>query len=213
MSRLYERISTAIMEGESEKTAQLVQKCLDQNLVPKEILDSAMVVGMAEVGVRFKAGDMFVPEVLMSADAMQAGLVVLRPHLVASGVKLIGKIVMGTVKGDLHDIGKNLVNMMCEGAGFEMIDIGFNADPEKFVEAIKEHQPDVVGMSAMLTTTMRAMAHTVKAIEEAGLRDRVKIMVGGAPVDAAFAERIGADGYGSNAPSGTDLAKKFVGAA
>ncbi|RPI52210.1 MAG: cobalamin-binding protein, partial [Chloroflexi bacterium] len=170
MSRLYERISTAIMEGESEKTAQLVQKCLDQNLVPKEILDSAMVVGMAEVGVRFKAGDMFVPEVLMSADAMQAGLVVLRPHLVASGVKLIGKIVMGTVKGDLHDIGKNLVNMMCEGAGFEMIDIGFNADPEKFVEAIKEHQPDVVGMSAMLTTTMRAMAHTVKAIEEAGLR-------------------------------------------
>jgi 5-methyltetrahydrofolate--homocysteine methyltransferase len=156
---------------------------------------------------------MFVPEVLMSADAMQAGLFVLRPHLVASGVKLIGKIVMGTVKGDLHDIGKNLVNMMCEGAGFEIIDIGFNADPDKFIEAIKEHQPDVVGMSAMLTTTMRAMAHTIKAIEEAGLRDKVKIMVGGAPVDAAFAERIGADGYGSNAPAGSDLAKKFVGAA
>jgi len=213
MSRLYERISTAIMEGDPEKTAQLVQKCLDQGTTAKEVLDNAMVVGMGEVGVRFKAGDMFVPEVLMSADAMQAGLHVLRPHLVASGVKLIGKIVMGTVKGDLHDIGKNLVNMMCEGAGFEIIDIGFNADPEKFVEAIKEHQPDVVGMSAMLTTTMRAMAHTVKAVEEAGLRDRVKIMVGGAPVDAAFAERIGADGYGSNAPSGTDLAKKFVGAA
>ena len=172
-----------------------------------------MVVGMDEVGVRFKAGDMFVPEVLMSADAMQAGLEVLRPELVASGVKLIGKILMGTVKGDLHDIGKNLVNMMCEGAGFEVIDIGFNVDPEKFVEAIKEHQPDVVGMSAMLTTTMRAMAHTIKAIEEAGLRDQVKIMVGGAPVDAAFAERIGADGYGSNAPAGSDLAKKFVGAA
>jgi 5-methyltetrahydrofolate--homocysteine methyltransferase len=213
MSRLYERISTAIIEGEPEKTAELVQKCLDQGLDPKEILDNAMIVGMGEVGVRFKAGDMFVPEVLMSADSMQAGLVVLRPHLVAGGVKLIGKIVMGTVKGDLHDIGKNLVNMMCEGAGFEMIDIGFNADPEDFIEAIKEHQPDVVGMSAMLTTTMRAMAHTVKAIEEAGLRDRVKIMVGGAPVDAAFAERIGADGYGSNAPAGSDLAKKFVGAA
>jgi 5-methyltetrahydrofolate--homocysteine methyltransferase len=213
MSRLYERISTAIMEGESEKTAELVQKCLDQGLSAKEILDSAMVVGMGEVGVRFRAGDMFVPEVLMSADAMQAGLTVLRPHLIASGVKLIGKIVMGTVKGDLHDIGKNLVNMMCEGAGFEIIDIGFNADPDKFIEAIKVHQPDVVGMSAMLTTTMRAMAQTIKAIEEAGLRDRVKIMVGGAPVDAAFAERIGADGYGSNAPSGTDLAKKFVGAA
>jgi 5-methyltetrahydrofolate--homocysteine methyltransferase len=213
MSRLYERISTAIMEGDAEKTASLVQRALDQDLAAKDILDNAMVVGMGEVGVRFRAGDMFVPEVLMSADSMQAGLNVLRPHLVASGVKLIGKILMGTVKGDLHDIGKNLVNMMCEGAGFEIVDIGFNADPEKFVEAIKEHQPDVVGMSAMLTTTMRAMAQTIKAIEEAGLRDRVKIMVGGAPVDAAFAERIGADGYGSNAPSATDLAKRLVGAA
>ena len=213
MSRLYERISTAIMEGDADKTAKLVQRGIDQELAAKEILDNAMVVGMGEVGVRFKAGDMFVPEVLMSADSMQAGLEVLRPHLVASGVKLIGKILMGTVKGDLHDIGKNLVNMMCEGAGFEIIDIGFNVDPEKFIEAIKEHQPDVVGMSAMLTTTMRAMAQTIKAIEEAGLRNQIKIMVGGAPVDAAFAERIGADGYGSNAPAGSDLAKKFVGAA
>jgi 5-methyltetrahydrofolate--homocysteine methyltransferase len=201
------------MEGDADKTAKLVQRGLDQELAAKDILDNAMVVGMGEVGVRFKAGDMFVPEVLMSADSMQAGLDVLRPHLIASGVKLIGKILMGTVKGDLHDIGKNLVNMMCEGAGFEIVDIGFNADPEKFIEAIKEHQPDVVGMSAMLTTTMRAMAQTIKAIEEAGLRDQVKVMVGGAPVDAAFAERIGADGYGSNAPAGSDLAKKFVGAA
>jgi 5-methyltetrahydrofolate--homocysteine methyltransferase len=149
----------------------------------------------------------------MSADAMQAGLKVLRPELVASGAKLIGKIVMGTVKGDLHDIGKNLVGMMCEGSGFEVIDLGFNVDPEVFIEAIKEHQPDIVGMSALLTTTMRAMAHTIKAVEEAGLRDRVKIMVGGAPVDAAFAERIGADGYGSNGPTGADLAKKFASAA
>jgi 5-methyltetrahydrofolate--homocysteine methyltransferase len=213
MSRLYERISTAIMEGDADKATSLVQKGLDQGLAAKDILDNGMVVGMGEVGVRFKAGDMFVPEVLMSADAMQAGLTVLRPQLVASGVRLIGTIVMGTVKGDLHDIGKNLVNMMCEGAGFQIVDIGFNADPDKFIEAIKEHQPDVVGMSAMLTTTMRAMAHTIKAIEETGLRDQVKIMVGGAPVDAAFAERIGADGYGSNAPAGADLAKKFVGAA
>jgi len=120
---------------------------------------------------------------------------------------------MGTVKGDLHDIGKNLVNMMCEGAGFEVIDIGFDVDPQQFVDAIKEHQPDVVGMSAMLTTTMRAMAHTIKAIEESGLRTTVKIMVGGASVDAAFAERIGADGYGSNAPSGVDLAKRLAGVA
>jgi 5-methyltetrahydrofolate--homocysteine methyltransferase len=212
MSRLYERLSTAILEGDNDKTYKLVQKALDEELVPKDILDNGLVVGMNEVGVRFKRGDMFVPEVLMSADAMQAGLQLLRPQLVASGAKLIGKILMGTVKGDLHDIGKNLVGMMCEGAGFEVIDLGFNVEPEKFIEAIKEHQPDIVGMSALLTTTMRAMGHTIKAIEEAGLRDRVKIMVGGAPVDAEFAKRIGADGYGSNAPSGVELAKQFAGA-
>lgn len=212
MSRLYERLSTAILEGDNDKTYKLVQKALDQELVPKDILDNGLVVGMNEVGARFKRGDMFVPEVLMSADAMQAGLELLRPQLVASGAKLIGKILMGTVKGDLHDIGKNLVGMMCAGAGFEVIDLGFNVEPEKFIEAIKEHQPDIVGMSALLTTTMRAMGHTIKAIEEAGLRDRVKIMVGGAPVDAEFAKRISADGYGSNAPSGVELAKQFAGA-
>ncbi len=213
MSRLYEKLSTAILEGDADSTPGLVQKALDQGLVPKDILDNGMVVGMNEVGVRFKRGDMFVPEVLMSADAMQAGLDILRPHLVSSGAKLIGKIVLGTVKGDLHDIGKNLVGMMCEGAGFEVINLGFNVEPDVFVEAIKEHQPDIVGMSALLTTTMRAMGYTIKAIEEAGLRDQVKIMVGGAPVDAEFATRIGADGYGSNAPAASDLAKAFVGAA
>ena len=149
----------------------------------------------------------------MSARTMQAGLEILRPQLIASGTKLIGKIVLGTVKGDLHDIGKNLVGMMCEGAGFEVIDLGFNVPPEKFLGAIKEDQPDIVGMSALLTTTMRSMGHTIKAIEEAGLRDNVKIMVGGAPVDAEFAKRIGADGYGSNAVGGTEVAKQFVGSA
>jgi 5-methyltetrahydrofolate--homocysteine methyltransferase len=212
MSRIYEQLSTAILEGDAEKAPKVVHKGLKEGLEPKDILDKGLVVGMNEVGVRFKAGDMFVPEVLMSADAMQASLVVLRPELVRSGAKLIGKIVLGTVKGDLHDIGKNLVGMMCEGAGFEVIDLGFNVDPEKFVEAIKVHQPEIIGMSALLTTTMRAMALTVKAVEEAGLRDRVKIMVGGAPVDAAFAQRIGADGYGSNGPSGSELAKRLVGA-
>ena len=213
MSRVYERLSTAILEGDGEKTRKLVEKALKEELVPKDILDNGMVVGMNEVGARFKRGDMFVPEVLMSADAMQAGLEILRPELVASGAKLIGTIVMATVKGDLHDIGKNLVGMMCEGAGFEVVDLGFNVEPEKIVNAIKEHQPDIVGLSALLTTTMRAMGHTIKAVEEAGLRDRVKIMVGGAPVDAEFAKRIGADGYGSNAPAGSELAKQFVGAA
>ncbi len=213
MSELYEKISTAIMEGDDEKAPKFVERALNKGISPQEILENGLLVGMGEVGVRFKAGDMFVPEVLMSAEAMQASMQILRPLLIASGVKLIGKVLLGTVKGDLHDIGKNLVAMMCEGAGFEVIDVGFNADPEKFIDAIKEHQPQIVGMSAMLTTTMRAMGHTIKAIEEAGLRDQVKIMVGGAPVDAEFAKRIGADGYGSNAPAGSDLAKQFVGAA
>ncbi len=213
MSRIYERLSTAVLEGDADKTKSLTEKGIEQGLDPKEILDNGLVIGMDEVGVRFKRGDMFVPEVLMSADAMSAGLEVIKPLLAASGTKLAGKILMGTVKSDLHDIGKNLVSMMCEGAGFEIINLGFNVTPEKFVEAIKEHQPDIVGMSAMLTTTMRAMGYTIKAIEEAGLRDQVKIFVGGAPVDAAFAERIGADGYGSNAPTGVEVAKRFVGMA
>jgi 5-methyltetrahydrofolate--homocysteine methyltransferase len=212
MSAIYERLSTAILQGNEERIPKLVQKGLDEGLAPKDILDHGLIVGMDEVGARFKRGDMFVPEVLMAAKSMQAGLNVLRPELIASGAQLIGTIVMGTVKGDLHDIGKNLVGMMCEGAGFEVIDLGFNIEPEKFIQAIKEHQPNIVGMSALLTTTMRAMGHTIKAIEEAGLRDQIKIMVGGAPVDAEFAERIGADGYGSNAPSGSELAKRLVGA-
>jgi 5-methyltetrahydrofolate--homocysteine methyltransferase len=213
MSAIYERLSTAILQGNEDKIPKLVQSGLDEGLMPKDILDNGLVVGMNEVGARFKRGEMFVPEVLMSARAMQAGLGVLRPHLVASGAKLIGKIVIGTVKGDLHDIGKNLVGMMCQGAGFDVIDLGFNVDPEKFVKAIKEQQPEIVGMSALLTTTMRAMGHTINAIQEAGLRDSVKIMVGGAPVDAEFADRIGADGYGSNAANAAELAKRFVGTA
>ena len=213
MSEILEKISTAILEGDADSTPALAQKAIDQGLAPKTILDDGMVVGMNEVGARFKRGDMFVPEVLMSADAMQAGLGVLRPLLASAGVKMLGTVLLGTVKGDLHDIGKNLVGMMCEGAGFDVIDLGFNVPPEKFIDAIKEHQPDIVGMSALLTTTMRSMGHTIKAIEEAGLRDQIKIMVGGAPVDRDFAERIGADGYGSNAVAGSEQAKRFVGAA
>jgi 5-methyltetrahydrofolate--homocysteine methyltransferase len=213
MSEIFEKLSTAVLEGDADKAHKLVERGLKQGLSPKEILDNGLIVGMDEVGARFKRGDMFVPEVLMSADSMASGMEILRPLLVESGVEMLGKVVMGTVKGDLHDIGKNLVSMLCEGAGFEIVDIGFNAEPEKFIEAIKQHQPQVVGMSAMLTTTMRAMGQTIKAIEEAGLRDQVKVMVGGAPVDKDFADAIGADGYGSNAPSGADLAKQLVGAA
>jgi len=212
MSTITEQLASAVLEGDCDKAPQLVQVGLAQGLAPKEILDNGLVAGMDEVGNRFKCGDIFVPEVLTSADAMKAGLEVLRPHLIAVAARLIGKIVIATVKGDLHDIGKNLVAMMCEGAGFEVIDLGCDVDPAQFVQAVKEHRPDIVGMSALLTTTMRAMAMTVQALQEAGLRDTVKVMIGGAPVDAAFAQRIGADGYGSNAPSAVDLAKSLVGA-
>lgn len=211
MSEILEQLSTCILEGDADSAPDLVRKALEEGVAPKMILDDGMVVGMNEVGDRFRRGDMFVPEVLMSAEAMQSGLEILRPELASSGVKLIGKIVLGTVQGDLHDIGKNLVGMMCEGAGFEVIDLGFNQKPEAFIDAVKEHQPDIVGMSALLTTTMRAMGHTIKSLEEAGLRDQVKVMVGGAPVDQAFADRIGSDGYGSNAVAGSDLAKRLVG--
>ncbi len=212
MSDILERLSTSILEGDADTAVELVQKSLDEGLAAKTILDDGMITGMNEVGARFRRGDMFVPEVLMSADAMSEGLKLLRPELAKSDVKMLGTVVLGTVKGDLHDIGKNLVGMMCEGAGFQVVNLGFDVPPEAFIEAIKEHQPDLVGMSALLTTTMRAMGQTIKAIEEAGLRDKVKIMVGGAPVDQDFSDRIGSDGYGSNAVAASDLAKQLVGA-
>ncbi len=213
MSTVYEQLATAVLEGNRDPIPGLIEQGLEEGKTAKELLDNGLIVGMDEVGVRFKRGDMFVPEVLMSAEAMKAGMVPVRPLLVEAKEEMLGTVLLGTVEGDLHDIGKNLVGMMCEGAGFEIVNLGFDVPPEKFIEGIKEHQPDLVGMSALLTTTMRAMGHTIKAIEEAGLRDQVKIMVGGAPVDAEFAERIGADGYGSNAPSAADLAKRLVGAA
>jgi len=209
--KILEKLSTAVLEGDSATSSEAAQAGLDEGLTAKDLLQKGLIPGMDEVGVRFKRGDMFVPEVLMSAEAMAEGMKILRPLLAESDTQMAGKILMGTVEGDLHDIGKNLVSMMCEGAGFEIVNIGFDAAPEKFIEGIKEHQPDIVGMSAMLTTTMRAMGHTIKAIEEAGLREQVKIMVGGAPVDQEFADRIGADGYGANAPASSDLAKQLVG--
>ncbi|MDH3674328.1 MAG: corrinoid protein [Anaerolineae bacterium] len=210
MSAIYEQLAKVVLSGNEAETLTLVEKALTSGEPPKEILDNGLIVGMNEVSARFKRGAMFVPEVLMSARAMHAGLDVLRPQLAATDSGLIGKIVLGTVKGDLHDIGKNLVGMMCEGAGFDVINLGFNVPPEKFVDAIREHQPQIVGMSALLTTTMRAMGYTIKAIEEAGLRERVKIIVGGAPVDADFAKRIGADGYGSNAVNGVEVARGLL---
>ena len=210
MSEIFETISASLLEGKEEDVPQLVQKALDQGLAPKDILDKGLLAGMNEVGARFERCEMFVPAVLMSAQAMQDGLGVLRPHLVKEGVKPVGKIVLGTVQGDIHDIGKNLVGMMCEGAGFEVINLGFDVGSEKFIEAIKAHQPDIVGMSAMLTTTMLAMGYTIKAMQEANLRDTVKVIIGGAPVNAEIAKRIGADGYDYNAPTAVKLAKQLV---
>jgi 5-methyltetrahydrofolate--homocysteine methyltransferase len=213
MSEVLEQLATAVIEGNVDDMVDLTEDALDEGLEAGKILNEGLMTGMDHVGVEFKAGNMFVPEVLRSAKAMQASMDILRPLLAESGVEMVGKVLLGTVKGDLHDIGKNLVGMMCEGAGFDVHDLGKDISPEGFIEAIKEYGPDVVGMSALLTTTMRAMENTIKALEEAGLRDQVKIMVGGAPVTQAFADQIGADGYASNAASASDLAKKLVGSA
>jgi 5-methyltetrahydrofolate--homocysteine methyltransferase len=165
---------------------------------------------MDEVGRDFKAGHLFVPEVLIAARAMHAGMSVLRPLLAESGVASAGKYLIGTVKGDLHDIGKNLVKMMLEGAGFETIDLGTDVAPEAFVDAVREHQPALVGMSALLTTTMVQMKATIEALEEAGVRDSIKIMIGGAPVTTAFAQEVGADAYSPDAASAVDVARELV---
>jgi 5-methyltetrahydrofolate--homocysteine methyltransferase len=213
MSEILEQISMAVIEGDLDEIEDLTDDALDEELSAQEILDNGLMAGMDHVGVEFKAGNMFVPEVLRSAKTMQMSMDILKPLLAESGVEMAGKVLLGTVKGDLHDIGKNLVGMMCEGAGFEVEDIGKDIGPEQFIDAIKEFEPDVVGMSALLTTTMRSMEHTIKAIEEAGLRDKVKVMVGGAPVTQTFADQIGADGYASNAASAADLVREFLGKA
>jgi 5-methyltetrahydrofolate--homocysteine methyltransferase len=210
MSEILSAISTTVIEGNLNDIVELTEDALDDGLEAQEILNNGLMPGMDHVGVEFQAGNMFVPEVLRSARTMQFSMDILKPLLAESGVKMVGKVLLGTVKGDLHDIGKNLVGMMCEGAGFEVKDLGKDIAPEGFVEAVKEFEPDVVGMSALLTTTMRAMDHTIKALEEAGVRDKVKIMIGGAPVTESFADQIGADGYASNAAAAADMAKRFV---
>jgi 5-methyltetrahydrofolate--homocysteine methyltransferase len=210
MSEVLSKLSSAIIEGDLDSMHGLTEQALGEGYSAKEVLDNGLMPGMDHVGVEFRAGNMFVPEVLRSARAMQASMDVLKPLLAESGEDRTGRVLLGTVKGDLHDIGKNLVGMMCEGAGFEVRDLGKDVEPEQFVEAVKEYEPDVVGMSALLTTTMRAMESTIKALEEAGVRDQIKIMIGGAPVTQDFADQIGADGYASNAASAADMARKFV---
>jgi 5-methyltetrahydrofolate--homocysteine methyltransferase len=213
MSEILSEISTAVIGGKKDDVSGLTQDALDEGLAAQIILDNGLMPGMDYVGVEFRAGNMYVPEVLRSARAMQASMDLLKPILAETGIQMVGTILLGTVKGDMHDIGKNLVSMMCEGAGFEVRDLGKDIQPEAFVEAVKQYQPDIVGMSALLTTTMRSMEHTINALQEAGVRQDVKIMIGGAPVTQSFADQIGADGYASNAALAVDLAKQFAGVA
>jgi len=210
MADMLQKIASNVYDGDDDAGAGVVQEALDQGLAPQDILSGGLIAGMDEVGKDFKAGELFVPEVLIAARAMHAGMGVLRPLLAESDVPSAGKFVIGTVQGDLHDIGKNLVRMMIEGAGFEAIDLGTDVKAEAFVEAVREHRPALVGMSALLTTTMVNMKGTIEALEEAGLRDSVKVMIGGAPVTAAFAEEIGADAYAPDAASAVDVARSFA---
>ena len=202
-------IYDAILEGDMEGVVGSIQAPLDAGVTPGEILNTALIPAMDKVGQLFEEGEYFVPEMLVAARAMKAGLEILKPLLVDSGVDPIGKVVLGTVKGDLHDIGKNLVAMMLEGAGFEIVDLGADVSPDQFVAAVRDGV-DVVGLSALLTTTMPAMENTIRAIEESGLRDRVKIIVGGAPVTAEYARQIGADGYAADASQAATLAREII---
>ena len=210
MADILERIASNLYKGADQQVASLVQEALDQGMEPAKVLNGGLIAGMDEVGRDFKDGELFVPEVLIAARAMHAGMSILRPLLAEGEAPSAGKYVIGTVKGDLHDIGKNLVKMMLEGAGFETIDLGTDVDSDAFVEAVREHQPRLVGMSALLTTTMVQMRTTIEALEEAGLRDSVKVMIGGAPVTNAFAEQVGADAYAPDAASAVDVARELA---
>ena len=210
MSELLAKMAEALIAGKVDEVTDLTKQALDANVSSKDILEKGLLAGMEVVGKRFKANDMFIPEVLRCAKCMHGAMEILRPLLAETGVETAGTFVIGTVKGDLHDIGKNLVGMMFEGAGFQVVDLGIDLEPAAFVEAIKKHKASLFGMSALLTTTMPKMAETINAIKEAGIRDQVKIMIGGAPVTAEFAKEIGADAYASNAASAVDKGKELL---
>ena len=206
-----EAVYNAVLEGNAPQAESATRAALAAGGNPDTILKEGCIAAMAEVGRQFEEGEMFVPEMLVAARAMQRSMAVLKPLLASAGSPMQGKAVVGTVKGDLHDIGKNLVTMMLEGQGFEVIDLGTDVSPAKFVEAVQTHRPQFVCMSALLTTTMPSMTATVEALKEAGVRDQVKVMIGGAPVTAGFAEKIGADGYAPDASSATRKAKELAG--
>jgi len=210
MTDILVQMQKDLYAGNFNQVEAATKTALEQGVPAREILNDGLIAGMDIVGRDFKAGDLFIPEVLMCARAMHAGLDVLRPLLGESGAASQGKIVVGTVAGDLHDIGKNLVSMMLEGAGFEIIDLGTDVKPEQFVQAVLDEDANLVGMSALLTTTMLSMKSTIDALQEAGLRDKVKVMVGGAPVTSKFAEEIGADRYAPDAGAAVDTARELI---
>ena len=203
-------ISENVQNGRAPQVKELVQKAVDDGVDIQEILNDGLVSGMSLIGEKFKNNEVYVPEVLIAARAMHAGMDIVKPKLAESGVKAKGTAVVGTVKGDLHDIGKNLVCMMLEGAGFEVVDVGVNVEPDTFVSEIQKNDADIVGMSALLTTTMGAMQTNIEAFKEAGVYDNVKILVGGAPVTQSYADEIGAHGYSDDAASAVDVANNLI---
>ena len=207
---LMQQVSYALICGDNETVDRLTKQALDENYEANTILDDGLIAGMAIVGIKFRDNIIFVPEVLISARAMKAGMAHLEPILSASDIPPLGIVIMGTVKGDLHDIGKNLCIMMLRGAGFVVHDLGVDTKPEEFIEAIEEQEASLIGMSALLTTTMPNMGRTIEAFEEAGIRDEIKVMVGGAPVTQDFADEMGADGYGKDAIDCVDIAKELL---
>jgi len=201
-------LANAIIKGDHNASVEITKAAIDEGTAAKTVLDNGLIAGMNVVGERFKNNEIYIPEVLIAARAMKMAMEILEPELTKAGVEPVGKLLIGTVQGDLHDIGKNLVAMMLKGAGFEVIDLGVDVGPEKFVEQAKGRGAQLVGMSALLTTTMPSMEKTVKALREAGIS--AKVMIGGAPVTQAYADKIGADGYSPNAASAVDLAKSLV---
>ena len=206
----YEKMSEKVIEGSQDEVADLTQEAIDEGADPQEIISEGLINGMNVVGERFKAGDMFVPEVLMSAKAMKAGMKLVNPLLTEGDRAASTTVVLGTVEGDLHDIGKNLVAMMLESGGMEVINLGVDIEADEFVEAVRENDPDVLGMSALLTTTMMEMQDVIEVLEEEGLREGVNIIVGGAPVTQEFADDIGADGWAPDAASAKDLVQDMA---
>jgi 5-methyltetrahydrofolate--homocysteine methyltransferase len=207
---IFEKIADEVQKGNSASVEALVNEALSQEIPADTIMDDGLVKGMNIVSEKFKNNECFIPEVLVSAKAMTVGLGILKPLLAEKNVKPLGKIVIGTIQGDLHDIGKNIISMLLQGAGFEIIDLGADVHVDRFVESAKDENADLVGMSALLTTTMLNMKTVIEGLKEAGIRESVKVIIGGAPVTQAYADQIGADGYAADAATGVDVAKKLL---